>query len=212
MNGKRKLIGCAAIGFLLAFTAQARAQENEMRFQGGHEWRAGAFSRPNVTIARPNANPNLSRPQGVISRSDGKRTRHEGNVIRRNKSVSDHGKQASRGRRAEWRDRDFDHGRGRRFPHRSTVIFYNAYPYYPYYYRGRPLYNNDTLSISEIINMESRGLTDEEIINEIRDTRTVFKLSSADVVYLRNSGVSDRVIDFMLETGRPGYLYSSAGY
>lgn len=192
MNGKRKLIGCAAIGFLLAFTAQARAQENEMRFQGGHEWRAGAFSRPNVTIARPNANPNLSRPQGVISRSDGK--------------------QASRGRRAERGDRDFDHDRGRRFPHRSTVIFYNAYPYYPYYYRGRPLYNNDTLSISEIINMESRGLTDEEIINEIRDTRTVFKLSSADVVYLRNSGVSDRVIDFMLETGRPGYLYSSAGY
>ena len=38
------------------------------------------------------------------------------------------------------------------------------------------------------------------IVNFIDGTRTVFKLSSDDVVGLRNEGVSDRVVNYMLET------------
>jgi len=48
--------------------------------------------------------------------------------------------------------------------------------------------------------MVKSGMTDEEIIRRIDGTRTVFKLSSDDVVRLRNEGVSDRVVNYMLET------------
>jgi hypothetical protein len=53
---------------------------------------------------------------------------------------------------------------------------------------------------TDIISMTKAGMTDEEIIRRIDDTRTVFRLNSDDVVRLRNEGVSDRVVTYMLET------------
>lgn len=56
------------------------------------------------------------------------------------------------------------------------------------------------LTQADIISMVKAGVPDEEIIRRIDDTRTVFRLSSDDVVRLRNEGVSDRVVNYMLDT------------
>lgn len=52
----------------------------------------------------------------------------------------------------------------------------------------------------DVISMTKAGLTDEEIIRRIDDTRTVFRLNSDDVIRLRNEGVSDRIVTYMLDT------------
>lgn len=56
------------------------------------------------------------------------------------------------------------------------------------------------LSQSDIISMTKAGVADEEILRRIDGTRTVFRLSSEDVIRLRNEGVSDRVVNYMLDT------------
>jgi hypothetical protein len=93
---------------------------------------------------------------------------------------------------------------------RSTIIVYNDYPYYPYYYGSEPTdyaalavptCNTASLSIVDIVNMVSQGIPDDEIINAITTTDSVFHLTSEAITYLKENGVSDRVIDFMLATG-----------
>jgi hypothetical protein len=56
------------------------------------------------------------------------------------------------------------------------------------------------LTQADIISMVKAGLPDEEILRRIDATRTVFRLSADDVVRLRNEGVSDRVVNYMLDT------------
>ncbi len=56
------------------------------------------------------------------------------------------------------------------------------------------------LTQADVISMVKAGVTDEEIIRRIESTRTVFRLGSDDVVRLRNDGVSDRVVNHMLDT------------
>jgi len=56
------------------------------------------------------------------------------------------------------------------------------------------------LTQADIISMVKAGLTDEDIMRRIDDTRTVFRLSSEDVIRLRNDGVPDRIVNYMLDT------------
>lgn len=56
------------------------------------------------------------------------------------------------------------------------------------------------LTQADIISMAKAGLGDEEIIQRIDNSLTVFRLNANDVVTLHNEGVSDRVIDYMLGT------------
>lgn len=56
------------------------------------------------------------------------------------------------------------------------------------------------LTLAEVISMSKAGLWDEEIIRHIEASGSVFRLGADDVVRLRNEGVSDRVINYMLET------------
>ena len=56
------------------------------------------------------------------------------------------------------------------------------------------------LTQEEIISMAKAGKPDEEIIQEIKKRRTFYRLSTKDILYLHQNGVSDRVIDFMHET------------
>ena len=56
------------------------------------------------------------------------------------------------------------------------------------------------LSQADIISMVKAEVTDEEIVRRIEESRTVFRLSSDDVVRLRNEGVSDRVVNHMMDT------------
>ena len=60
--------------------------------------------------------------------------------------------------------------------------------------------DRNQLSIQDIKTMTNAGVTDDKIISIIRSTGSVFYLSSSDVRNLRSSGVSKRVIDYMLQT------------
>jgi uncharacterized protein (DUF433 family) len=56
------------------------------------------------------------------------------------------------------------------------------------------------LTQTDIISMTKAGMTDQEIINRIDGTRTVFRLTADNVVTLRQEGVSDSVVTYMLDT------------
>ena len=56
------------------------------------------------------------------------------------------------------------------------------------------------LSLADIISMSKVGLTDAEIFSRVEDTHTVFKLTADDVVLLRNEGVSNGVVTYLLDT------------
>lgn len=56
------------------------------------------------------------------------------------------------------------------------------------------------LTQEEIIDMARAGKTDDEIVQAIKIRRTYYRLSAEDIIHLHDSGVSNAVIDFMLET------------
>ena len=59
----------------------------------------------------------------------------------------------------------------------------------------------EKLSIDDVKKMSKAGLSDNVIISQIQTTNSVFYLSTADIIDLKNSGVSQRVIDYMIQTG-----------
>ena len=58
----------------------------------------------------------------------------------------------------------------------------------------------------DVVQMVRDGVPESEIIREIRESGTLFRLSANDVESLRVAGVPDGVIDYMLSTreGPPG--------
>jgi len=60
--------------------------------------------------------------------------------------------------------------------------------------QGQPLGVEDVKALSRA------GVSDDLIISQIRSTRTVYHLGTGDIISLKSSGVSERVIDFMLNT------------
>lgn len=56
------------------------------------------------------------------------------------------------------------------------------------------------LGQADIISMTKAGVSDEEIIKRIDLSRSLFRLGSQDVIFLHDQGVSDRVINYMLDT------------
>lgn len=62
--------------------------------------------------------------------------------------------------------------------------------------RGEPLTINDVIKLSQ------GGVTDETIINYIHDKKTTYNLTQAQVRRLQDAGVSGRVINYMIDTGK----------
>jgi len=62
------------------------------------------------------------------------------------------------------------------------------------------------LGIADIKALAKAGVSDEVIISQIRNSHTVYHLSTAEILDLKDGGVSERVIDFMINTAG----YSSA--
>jgi hypothetical protein len=60
--------------------------------------------------------------------------------------------------------------------------------------------NGEQLSVDDVKKMSQAGITDDKIIGTIQSTGSVYHLSTSDVQDLKNSGVSKRVIDFMMQT------------
>ena len=56
------------------------------------------------------------------------------------------------------------------------------------------------LTQPDVVAMVQAGMTDEDIMRQIDATDTVFRLNAQDVVALRDQGVSDRLITFMMDT------------
>ncbi len=60
--------------------------------------------------------------------------------------------------------------------------------------------NHQQLSINDIKKMSDAGISDDKIIEVIHSTGSVYHLTSTDVTELKRAGVSERVIDYMLQT------------
>jgi len=56
------------------------------------------------------------------------------------------------------------------------------------------------LGLADIKALARAGVGDDIIISQIRNSRTVYRLSTAEIIDLKNAGVSNRVIDFMVNT------------
>jgi len=56
------------------------------------------------------------------------------------------------------------------------------------------------LTLADIKELAKAGLSDEVIISQIRNSRTVYRLSTAEIIDLKNAGVSERVIDHLINT------------
>jgi len=56
------------------------------------------------------------------------------------------------------------------------------------------------LGLADIKALAMAGVSDEIIISQIRNSHTVYRLSTAEIIDLKDSGVSPRVIDFMINT------------
>jgi len=56
------------------------------------------------------------------------------------------------------------------------------------------------LGLADIKALAKSGVGDDIIISQIRNSHTVYRLSTAEIIDLKDSGVSSRVIDFMINT------------
>jgi surface antigen len=57
------------------------------------------------------------------------------------------------------------------------------------------------MSIYDVVNLARSGVSDDVIIAQIHSTRSVFILRADDITALHHSGVSNRVIQAMIDTG-----------
>jgi hypothetical protein len=67
--------------------------------------------------------------------------------------------------------------------------------------------HGDPLSLVDIENLSHAQVNDGITLRYLRNTGTVYTLNSADVINLRRSGVSQSVIDYMLQSAREYYNY-----
>jgi hypothetical protein len=67
--------------------------------------------------------------------------------------------------------------------------------------------HGDALSLADIENLSRSHVNDGIILRYIRDQGTIYTLNSADVTNLRRAGVSQSVVDYMLQSSRDFYDY-----
>lgn len=65
------------------------------------------------------------------------------------------------------------------------------------------LNNDGFVTMDEVVAMRTAGLSDGEMVARLRRTDQVFELSSQQQNYLRDRGVSQRVVDAMLDMNHP---------
>ncbi len=56
------------------------------------------------------------------------------------------------------------------------------------------------LTVADVQSLAKAGISDDLILSQIRNSRTVYHLATADIIALKNAGVSEKVIDFMINT------------
>jgi hypothetical protein len=61
-------------------------------------------------------------------------------------------------------------------------------------------YPSQPLGTADVKMLAKSGISDEVIISQIRNSLTVYHLTAADILDLKDAGVSEKVIDFMINT------------
>jgi uncharacterized protein YcfJ len=56
------------------------------------------------------------------------------------------------------------------------------------------------LGLADIKALARAGVSDDVIVSQIRNSRVVYRLTTAEIIDLNDAGVSNRVIDFMINT------------
>jgi hypothetical protein len=54
--------------------------------------------------------------------------------------------------------------------------------------------------MADVKALATAGLSDEVILSHIRNSQPVYHLTTAEIIDLKKSGVSEKVIDFMINT------------
>jgi outer membrane lipoprotein SlyB len=63
------------------------------------------------------------------------------------------------------------------------------------------------LSLADVMALAKAGISEDVIINQIKNSRTVYRLSATDIIGLRDAGVSDKVVNYMINT--PSTVWNS---
>ena len=58
--------------------------------------------------------------------------------------------------------------------------------------------NPSHITVMKIVDLAAKNIPDAVIISEIQRTKSVYNLTSEIITYLKENGVSDRVVDYML--------------
>jgi hypothetical protein len=58
------------------------------------------------------------------------------------------------------------------------------------------------MTIKDIVELTEAGVSDEVIISQIKATGAYFELTSDDILFLKDVGVSDKAIKAMIDTAR----------
>lgn len=61
--------------------------------------------------------------------------------------------------------------------------------------------NPNHITVIKIVELTANDIPDAVIISEIQRTKSVYILTSEVITYLKEKGVSDRVVDYMLSNG-----------
>ena len=61
---------------------------------------------------------------------------------------------------------------------------------------------NEPLTVNDVIKLSEGGVSDDTIIRYMKQTGTTYDLSQAQINRMREKGVSRRVINYMINTGR----------
>lgn len=56
------------------------------------------------------------------------------------------------------------------------------------------------LSVADVKALAKAGISEDVIISQIKSSRTVFHLTAADIIDLRDAGVTDNVVNYMINT------------
>jgi citrate lyase beta subunit len=64
----------------------------------------------------------------------------------------------------------------------------------------RVQYPSQPLSLADVKMLAKSGVSDEVILSQIRNSHTVYHLSAAEILDLKDAGLSEKVIDFMINT------------
>jgi hypothetical protein len=67
------------------------------------------------------------------------------------------------------------------------------------------------LGLEEVKSLAKAGLGDDLIISQIRSSATVYHLGTADIIALKTAGISEKVIDYMINTPSTAVPPPSAG-